>query len=139
MENPIGTGPIRIPDSPEEFEKYLLELQPHVRTCLSLSPSKTFSIDSETCYLVDTVPNSPIDEHKQGMKELATEFDAQTTRTVAELHDQIGHPSAKALAHELHVRKCPKPWVVCAKIYTCEWCATQSVWPQSLVHSSSTM
>ena len=55
-------------DSPEEFEKYLLQLQPHVRTCLSLSPSKTFSIDIETCYLVDTVHNSPIDECKQGMK-----------------------------------------------------------------------
>ena len=112
-------------DSPEEFEKYLLELQPYVRTCLSLLPSKTFSIDVETCYPVDTVPNSTIDEYKQGMKELATKFDAQTVRTVAKLHDQFGHPSAKTLAHELHMRKCPKPWVACAKIYTCEWCATQ--------------
>ena len=72
-------------DSPEEFEKYLLEVQPHVRTCLSLSPSKTFSIDIETCHPFDTVPNSPIDEYKQGMKELATKFDAQTIRTVAKL------------------------------------------------------
>ena len=59
------------------------------------------------------------------MKELATKFDAQTIRTVAKLHDQFGHPSAKALAHELHMRKCPKSWVACAKIYTCEWCVTQ--------------
>ena len=66
-------------DSPEEFEKYLLDLQHLVRTCLSWSPPKTFSIDIETCYPVDTVPNSPIDEYKQGMKELATKFDAQTT------------------------------------------------------------
>ena len=112
-------------DSPEEFEKYLLDLQPHVRKCLSLSPSTTFSIDIETCYPVDTVHNSPIAEYKQGMKELATKFDTQTIRTVAKLHDQFGHPSAKALAHELHMRQCPKSWVACAKIYTCEWCATQ--------------
>ena len=70
MENPIGTGPIRIPgcctlcgrvtaDLPEEFEKYLLQLQLQVLMCLSLSPSKTFSIDIETCYPVDTVHNSP--------------------------------------------------------------------------------
>ena len=65
-------------DSPEEFEKYLLQLQPHVRTCVSVFPSKTFSIDIETCYPVDTVHNSPIDEYKQGIKELATKFDAQT-------------------------------------------------------------
>ena len=112
-------------DSPEEFEKYLLELQHHVRTCLSCSPPKTFSIDIETCYLVDTVPNSPSDEYKQGVKELATKFGAQTIRTVAKLHDQFGHPSAKALSQELHMRKCPKPWLACAKIYTCEWCSTQ--------------
>ena len=74
---------------------------------------------------VDPVHNSPIDEYKEGMKELATKFDAQTIRTVAKLHDQFGHPSAKALAHELHMRKCPKSWVTGAKIYTCEWCATQ--------------
>ena len=112
-------------DTPEEFEKYLLELRPHVRPCLSLSPSKTFSIDIETCYPIDAAHNSPIDEYKQGMKELATMFDAQPIRTVAKLHDQFGHPSAKALTHELHMRKCPKPWVACAKMYTCEWCATQ--------------
>ena len=112
-------------DSPEEFEKYLLDLQPHVRTCLSLSPSTIFSIDIETCYPVDTVHNSPIAECKQRMKELATKFDAQTVRTVAKLHDQFGHPSAKALAHELHMGECPKSWVARAKIYTCEWCATQ--------------
>ena len=29
-------------DSPEEFEKYLLDLQPHVRTCLSLSTVQNF-------------------------------------------------------------------------------------------------
>ena len=125
-------------DSPEEFEKYLLDLQPHVRTCLSLSPSKIFSIDIETCYPVDTVHNSPIDEYKQGMKELATKFDAQTIRTVAKLHDQFGHPSAKALAHELHMRKCPKSWVACAKVYTSAN-LDSSVWSQSLVHSSSIM
>ena len=112
-------------DSPEEFEEYLLELQPHVRTCLSLSPSKTFAMDIETCYPVDAVPNSTIDEYKQGMTKLVTKFDAQTIRTVAKLHDQFGHPSAKTLAHELHMRKCPKPLVACAKIYTCDWCATQ--------------
>ena len=94
------------------------------RVCLCHRPT-TFSIDIETCYLVDTVPNSPIDEYKQGMKELATKFDAQTNRTVAKLHNQFGHPSAKALAQELHMRKCPKPWVACAKICTCEWCPTQ--------------
>ena len=65
-------------DSPEDFEKLLLDLQPHVRTCLSLSPSTTFSIDIETCYPVDT-----------GMKELATKLDAQTIRTVAKLHDSF--------------------------------------------------
>ena len=65
-------------DSSEEFEKYLLDLQPHVRTCLSLSPSATFSIDIETCYPVDTVHNSTIAEYKQGMKELATKFDTET-------------------------------------------------------------
>ena len=112
-------------DSSEEFEEYLLDLQPHVRTCLSLSPSTTFSMDIETCYPVDTERDSPMAEYKQGMKELAAKFDAQTIRTVAKLHDQFGHPSAKALAHELHMRKCPKSWVACAKIYTCEWCATQ--------------
>ena len=82
-------------DSPEEFEKFLLDLQPQVRTCLFLSPSTTFSIDIETCYPVDTVHNSPINEFKQGMKELVSKFDAQTIRTVAKLHDQFGHPSAK--------------------------------------------
>ena len=112
-------------DSSEEFEKYLLDLQPHVRTCLSLFPSTTFSMDIETCYPVDTERDSPMAEYKKGMKELAAKFDAQTIRTVAKLHDQFGHPSAKALAHELHMRKCPKSWVACAKIYTCEWCATQ--------------
>ena len=66
-------------DSPEEFEKHLLDLQLRVRTCSSLSPSKIFSIDIETCYLVDTVHNSPIDEYKPGMKELGTKFDAQTS------------------------------------------------------------
>ena len=95
-------------DSSEEFEKYLLDLQPHVRTCLSLFPSTTFSMDIETCYLVDTERDSPMAEYKQGMKELAAKFDAQSIRTVAKLHDQFGHPSAKALAHELHMRKCPK-------------------------------
>ena len=103
----------RAADSSEEFEKYLLDLQPHVRTCLSLSPSTTFSMDIETCYPVDTVHNSPIDDYKQGMKELAAKFDAQTIRTVAKLHDQFGHPSGTNL--------------------------DSSVWPQSLVHSSSIM
>ena len=112
-------------DSSEEFEKYLVQLQPHVRTCLSLSPSTTFSMDIETCYPVDTERDSPMAEYKQGMKELAAKFDAQTVRTVAKLRDQFGYPSAKVLAHELHMRKCPKSWVACAKIYTCEWCATQ--------------
>ena len=115
-------------DSLEEFEKYLLELRPHVRPCLSLTPPKTFSIDTETCYPIDAVHNSPIDEYKQGMKELATKFDAQTIRTVAKLHDQFGHPSAKALTHELHMRKCPKPWVACAKLYTCEGRNSAQTW-----------
>ena len=95
-------------DSPVEFEKYLLELRPRVRSCLSLPLSKTSSIDIETCYPIDAVHNSPIEEYKQGMEELATKFDAQTIRTVAKLHDQFGHPSAKALTHELHMRKCQK-------------------------------
>ena len=64
-------------DSSEEFEKYLLDLQLHVRTCLSLFPSTTFSMDIETCYPVDTERDSPIAEYKQGMKELAAKFDAQ--------------------------------------------------------------
>ena len=51
---------------------------------------------------------------KDRMRVVAAKFDAQTIRTLAKLHDQIGHPSAKALSHELHLRKCPKPWVACA-------------------------
>ena len=68
---------------------------------------KIFSNDIETCYPVDTVHNSPIDEYKQGMKELATKFDALTIRTVAKLHDQFGHPSAKALAHLRDLEETP--------------------------------
>ena len=46
----------------------------------------------------------PLTIPKQGMKELARKFDAQTIRTIAEVQDQLRHPSAKALARELHVR-----------------------------------
>ena len=46
----------------------------------------------------------PLTIPKQVMKELANKFDAQTIRTVAEVQDQLRHPSAKALVRELHVR-----------------------------------
>ena len=131
-------------DSPEEFEKYLLQLQTHVRTCLSLSPSKTFSIDIETCYPVDTVHNSPIDEYKQGTKELATKFDAQTIRTVAKLHDHLD-----MRARRLWLMSCTRGsvrnlgWHVprSTLVSGVPLSANQdsSVWPQSPVHSSSIM
>ena len=46
------------------------------RQCFSLFPPTTFSMDIETCYPVDTERISPMAEYKQGMKELATKFDA---------------------------------------------------------------
>ena len=66
MENPIGTAPHSYPWlMAAHLAAGIAADQPNVRTCFSLSPSKTFSIDIETCYPVDTVPNSSIDEYKE--------------------------------------------------------------------------
>ena len=48
---------------------------PHVFVFVTVQNFSRLTL--RTCYPVDTVHNSPIDEYKQVMKELATKFDAQ--------------------------------------------------------------
>ena len=68
------------------------------RVCLCSRPQRSrWTLRRVT--QVDAERDSPMAEYKQGIKELAAKFDGQTIRTVAKLHDQFGHPSAKALAH----------------------------------------
>ena len=60
--------------------------------------------------------------YKDLMTELRAKFDHVLLRKISKLHDQFGHPSAKALAKELTKRKCPKELILCAGVYTCPTC-----------------
>ena len=86
------------------IRSHLQQLEPK----LGCEEGIEYSLSLEMCLPVKTDCGSPLHEYHAGIKELSEKLDSQTIRTIAKLHDRLGHPSARCLAKELRRRNCQR-------------------------------